>query len=244
MPPVLADRNENGGHSRAAHLFIYHIGLRFVVLVQVVFEFKELAHKNLLKRYQNQDQLAILRQATLLDPRLRDFCYVEDPVARASIYNTACAAVKLHAVSLADNVARATSAPSEDAGSTAPPPAKRARGDNMVMNFITSRMKNRATESGPSAPATVDVAAVERELCSYAIEPITESLSDDPVQFWKLCGERWPLLAAVAAKLLSVPATSVPSERLFSTAGMVVDRLRCSMSTDMVQQIMFLNRFQ
>jgi len=63
-----------------------------------VFEFKQLAHKNLSKRYQLPEQLAVLRQATLLDVRLRDFCYIEDPVARAAMYQMACADVKAHAV--------------------------------------------------------------------------------------------------------------------------------------------------
>ena len=47
--------------------------------------------------------------------------------------------------------------------------------------------------------------------------------SGDPYAFWK--GEnavKWPLLTKLATKFLSAPATSAESERLFSTAGLIV----------------------
>ena len=39
--------------------------------------------------------------------------------------------------------------------------------------------------------------------------------------WWKSNQEQFPVIAEVARKLLCVPATSVPSERIFSTAGQV-----------------------
>jgi len=208
-----------------------------VVLAQIVFEFKQLAHKNLSKRYRSPEQLAVLRQATLLDVRLRDFAYIDDPTVRAAVHRTACADAKEHAVRLANE-----RLPSNGTCASRPPPAKRARGDSTVMNFITSRMKTRPVAPGPSAPATDDATAVERELAAYNVEPNTPVVSDDPILFWKLYGDRWPLLASVATKLLAIPVTSMTSEGLFSKAGMAVECLRASMSPDMVQQIMFLNK--
>ena len=73
----------------------------------------------------------------------------------------------------------------------------------------------------------------------------TQSKStDDPLWFWQVNGSRYPLLAPVARFVLAIPATSVPSERLFSTAGLVMDRLCASMAPDMVQKILFLNKFK
>jgi len=60
--------------------------------------------------------------------------------------------------------------------------------------------------------------------------PVTTRYSSDR-------GSRYPLLASVARFVLAIPATSVSSERLFSTAGLVVDRLLASMAPDMVQKI-------
>jgi len=77
----------------------------------------------------------------------------------------------------------------------------------------------------------------------YVGDSAAPGAGDDPLRFWQARGSRCPLLAPVARLVLAIPATSVPSERLFSTAGLVVDRLHASMVPDMVQKILFLNKF-
>jgi hypothetical protein len=45
---------------------------------------------------------------------------------------------------------------------------------------------------------------------------------NNPLQWWKVKQHQFPLLAALAKKYLGVPATSAPSERVFSTAGLTI----------------------
>ena len=42
--------------------------------------------------------------------------------------------------------------------------------------------------------------------------------------------------------MLAVPATSVPSEKMFSSAGLIVTKLRNKLSSEVVDQIIFLNK--
>ena len=71
--------------------------------------------------------------------------------------------------------------------------------------------------------------------------------TEDPLIWWRKNQARYPLLAGlrVARKFLCVPATSVPAERVFSICGVVVNKLRCSLSTGSIDTPVFLckNRF-
>ena len=64
------------------------------------------------------------------------------------------------------------------------------------------------------------------------IEPNTylaESLlprTNDPLIWWQANQYRFPLLASIARTYLASPPTSVPSERVFSTAGDVISEHR------------------
>ena len=71
-------------------------------------------------------------------------------------------------------------------------------------------------------------------MCSYAMEHADCRV--DVFQFRKTTRDRYKNLAVVAVKYLAVPATSVPGERLFCTAGLVASKLRASMSPDGVEQ--------
>jgi hypothetical protein len=64
----------------------------------------------------------------------------------------------------------------------------------------------------------------------------------DPLQWWKEHESDFPKLAIVAWRFLCVPATSVPSERIFSTAGILINKLRNRLSSVLVDKIIFLNK--
>lgn len=68
-----------------------------------------------------------------------------------------------------------------------------------------------------------------------------EPLGSDPLLFWKQHAASYPNLALQAAKLLCIPATSLPCERLFSVAGVIVQKRRTALSPDQVQKILCLN---
>ncbi len=64
----------------------------------------------------------------------------------------------------------------------------------------------------------------------------------DPMDWWKTNHYKYPRLAKLAKAYLSVPATSVPSERVFSAAGLIVNRLRSRLLPEHVNMLIFLNK--
>ncbi|KAK3872140.1 hypothetical protein Pcinc_022761 [Petrolisthes cinctipes] len=66
--------------------------------------------------------------------------------------------------------------------------------------------------------------------------------TDDPLEFWKMHSLEYPRLSAIAKKYLCIPATSVPSERLFSKAGELVSAKRSRLKAKNINMFLFLNK--
>ncbi|XP_077315552.1 RUN domain-containing protein 1 isoform X1 [Lithobates pipiens] len=64
---------------------------------------------------------------------------------------------------------------------------------------------------------------------------------ENPLKWWKENEKRFPILAMLAKSYLSVPATSTPSERLFSVAGNIVTKKRASLTSEHVDMLTFLH---
>lgn len=62
----------------------------------------------------------------------------------------------------------------------------------------------------------------------------------DPLKWWRDNESRYPKIAAIAKKYLAVPATSTSSERVFSTAGNIVNAKRSCLSPEHVDVLIFL----
>ena len=65
---------------------------------------------------------------------------------------------------------------------------------------------------------------------------------EDPLNWWKINEATFPQLKDQAKAYLGCPATSVPSERVFSTTGELISYKRACLSADTVNQIVFLNK--
>jgi hypothetical protein len=64
---------------------------------------------------------------------------------------------------------------------------------------------------------------------------------DDPLAWWKSQAITFPHLSALAAAVLCIPATSTPSERIFSTAGVLLNAKRSSLAVGAVDKIIFIH---
>ena len=83
------------------------------------------------------------------------------------------------------------------------------------------------------------IAVVSKEIQLYINEPQPD-LEMSPIEWWKLTSCRMPLLSQLARKYLCVCATSVASERTFSTGGNIVNKKRSALKPALVNQLVFL----
>lgn len=68
------------------------------------------------------------------------------------------------------------------------------------------------------------------------------SLGGKVLDWWKAQQAEFPLLADLAKTYLCIPGTSVPSERVFSTAGDIVRSERSVLSSEHADQLIFLKK--
>ena len=81
----------------------------------------------------------------------------------------------------------------------------------------------------------------EAELSQYKKEPYINA-RENPLTWWRQNNERYPSLAILAKKYLCIPATSVLSERVFSTAGDIVTAQRSQLKSQQVDRLIFLKK--
>jgi hypothetical protein len=64
--------------------------------------------------------------------------------------------------------------------------------------------------------------------------------TENPLTWWKLNTHRYPMLSKFAKVMLCIPATSVPCERLFSSSGYIVNKMRSSLLPENVRTLVCL----
>ena len=83
--------------------------------------------------------------------------------------------------------------------------------------------------------------SAQQEIDDYLLAIHTkEEIKEGSLEYWKKNGLRFPLLRKLAQQYLSVPATSAPVERVFSTAGKIIRQDRCRLLPVNFERLLFL----
>ena len=115
-----------------------------------------------------------------------------------------------------------------DSGDPATPPAKKVK--------LTALDKLLDPEQ-----LSQDSITLEHELEKYLAEaPIPRK--ENPLTWWKANATRFKTLPTVARQLLCMPATLTSAERVFSTAGLTITKLRSSLKPKNADALIFLNK--
>ena len=67
-------------------------------------------------------------------------------------------------------------------------------------------------------------------------------VDENPLAWWRSNEHKYPHIAKLARRYLAVPGTSVPSERVFSTAGDIVTASRSRLLAENVDKLIFLQK--
>jgi hypothetical protein len=113
--------------------------------------------------------------------------------------------------------------------------------DSLLRSFSTIKP---AAEKILSDGTDVDGTARYLRARTEKLQPLCEKgliWTLDSLVWWKDNSDKYSKLSVLARRYLAVPSTSVPSERIFSAAGLIVEKLRNRLSS-CINQIIFLNK--
>ncbi|XP_021375193.1 zinc finger BED domain-containing protein 1-like [Mizuhopecten yessoensis] len=191
-------------------------------------------------RYTGPNILKYLHQCSALDPRFRSLPFLKEN-ERHEIFHT----LALHAATLDSSQVVVKSEPSKDDSetltNTTETPALPVLDPSLAVTDGATAQPKDADLDEPVEKKNkcaldelfgdVFVTSVEPpksiydrlevEVQNYKAETVP-SLDSSPLQWWRLREEKYPLLSKSVRQSLCVPATSVASERVFSTAGDIV----------------------
>ena len=169
-----------------------------------------------------------LLMASALDPRFKAMTFVSE-LEREEVH----AKIVREALRL-DRAAM----PPGDSTETAPPPEKKARTDNALAALFGLDVLE---DPAPAEATPSQEESVRQELVDYGREPPIP-VTADPLAWWRSRCPRFTRLARLAKRMLSVPGTSVPAERVFSAAGATVTARRSNLTSENVDKLLFLNK--
>jgi hypothetical protein len=117
-------------------------------------------------------------------------------------------------------------------GESAEPPAKRVR--------HASQLESSSSDDDDiplSSSSTRFLAIHEYENFRKDKKPEDDQCT---IKWWKANQSKFPNMSILARKYLSIPATSTPSERVFSAAGIICTKLRASLAPENIDMLIFL----
>jgi hypothetical protein len=173
--------------------------------------------KNRLEKYESNKQC---HMATLLDPRLKKSGFECSYTAEATVCLLIQEIQSEHESDRESSVERETV------------PPKKARTETGFMTLLSNYVANQTEKANQNTDN------VEEQVKSY-LQTTVEPIDCDVYKWWHQ--RRTSRLYKQAMKYLAIPATSCPSERIFSTAGYILNQKRTRLSGHHVDQLLFLN---
>ncbi|XP_023312348.1 zinc finger BED domain-containing protein 4-like [Anoplophora glabripennis] len=183
--------------------------------------------KGLDDRLGNLERSKTFAVSTYLDPRFKAYAF-KDEICAETAKKIVTAAVAHH-VSL-------KAKPTGDQVEKVPNTEDSRVDEDDELSIWSSLEKSTATVKPKGTATSRALMEVQR----YMEEDLLPR-NDNPLDWWREHKYSYPYLSIVAQEKLSIVATSVPCERIFSKAGLVISDRRNRLSGNKVDKILFLN---
>ena len=179
-------------------------------------------------RYQDSAVQRVINVTAFLDPRYKELPFLSVPEREAVMEQVEDELIAMYTISRDDTE---KNEPEESAEGE--PPMKQAK-KGPVADLLGDLFAK------DSLPQRLDYSEkVRKELLLYKAEQPAE-LDSDPLQWWQNRRLAYPQISALVQRKFSITATSVPSERLFSSAGMIISSRRNSLLPSNADKLIFL----
>ena len=121
------------------------------------------------------------------------------------------------------------------ADALSPSPSPQPTASSSVMSIWSKLDRNISVTAAPGRSRE----SIQHKLDLFVAEP-TIHHDQCPLLWWAENHKSYPLVAEIARRLLAIPATSVPSERLFSKDGDVITKKRNHLTPTKADHVIFL----
>lgn len=117
-----------------------------------------------------------------------------------------------------------------------PSRCKRSKLGSLYASILTDR----TSDADVTPPSATELARKQLDTYKTLASKQKMVFDDDPLKWWKQYCATLPELSLMVRSYLAIQATSVASERLFSKAGFIVNKLRTSLKPENISMLTFL----
>ena len=181
--------------------------------------------RDLQERYSTPSVARILNITTFLDPRYKELPFLDQLTRRRIIDEVQDELLVMEETEKEDP-------PEVEEVIEGEPPSKKKKGP--VEKIIGELFESHTQQHLP-----LHSDKVQKELDMYKAESPPD-LDSDPLAWWSSRKELYPLMSKLVQRMFSFVATSVPSERLFSTTGNVITDKHNRLTSEHADQLIFL----
>ena len=179
--------------------------------------------KSLKGRFAGIEDNYLFSAATIVDPRFKDRFFLSNiskSIAKEAVQE------ELRKISGASDSEADASA--SESRTDSPSPKKQKQGS--LLELFSDILDDSCADDSSST----------NELDCYLREPVLDYKMRKPFTWWAKHHSRYPAMAQIAKCYLTATATSVPSEKLFSSAGDIYDERRSRITPEHAESLLFI----